>query len=306
MRNIFLIALTLSVCCVVCAQQNPQYTQYIYNMSTVNPGYVYDQPDVISTGLLYRKQWVNIDGSPSSANAFVNVPVGEKIELSVNYINDRIGKVITVNNDYINLDFAYKTQLSRSLKLSYGLKIGLDSFRVSSLGSNVSAEDDAFNQNTSEFQMNFGAGAFLHADNFYVGLSSPNLLPNESTLGDIGVSESALHLFGVAGYIYEISDTIILKPSMLVKQVTGAPVSFDVSVNTLLYNKFEAGVSYRYQESISALAGFRIMPDLRIGYAYDFGINDLNNLSTGSHEIVLLYDFDLLKTSNNYTSPRFY
>lgn len=306
MKNIFLVILTLVVCSIACAQQTPQYSQYTYNMSTVNPGYVYDQPDVISTGLLYRKQWVDIDGSPSSANAFINVPVGEKIELSLNYINDRIGNVIAVKNDFVNLDFAYKTQLSRSLKLAYGLKIGLDSFRVNSIGSNVAAQDEAFGQNTSELQMNFGAGLFLHADSFYVGFSSPNLLPNESKLGSIGVSESELHLFAVAGYIYDVSDAVTLKPSMLIKQVTGAPVSFDVSVNTLLYNRFEAGVSYRYQESISALAGFRIIPDLRIGYAYDFGINDLNNLSTGSHEIILLYDFDLLKTGKNYSSPRFY
>lgn len=306
MKNIFLVALIMLTYSTVCAQQTPQYSQYMYNMSTVNPGYVYDQPDVISLGLLYRKQWVNIDGSPSSANAFVNVPVGEKIELSLNYINDRIGDAIAVTNDFVNVDFAYKTQLSRSLNLAYGLKVGLNSFKVNSLGSNVAAQDDAFGQNTSELQMTFGAGAFLHADSFYVGLSSPNLLPNESKLGSVGVAEDKLHLFAIAGYVHEISDAVTLKPSMVIKQVVGAPVSFDVSVNTLLYNRFEAGVSYRYQESISALAGFRIIPDLRIGYAYDFGINDLNNLSTGSHEIMLLYDFDLLKTGNNYSSPRFY
>lgn len=305
MKYSFLIILALVVCSGVSAQQTPQYSQYMYNMSTVNPGYVYDQPDVISTGLLYRKQWVNIDGSPSSANVFVNVPVGEKIELSLNYVNDRIGDVISIKNDYVNVDFAYKTQLSRSLKLAYGLKVGMDSFRVNSGGSNVS-DDPAFNQNTSELQMNIGAGAFLHADNFYVGISSPNLLPNEAKLGDVGVSQSSMHLFGIAGYVHEISDAVTLKPSMVVKQVIGAPVSFDISANALLYNRFEAGVSYRYQESISALAGFKIMPNLRIGYSYDFGINDLNNLSTGSHEIMLLYDFDLLKTGNNYTSPRFY
>ena len=306
MKNIFLVALTLSVYSVICAQQTPQYSQYMYNMSTVNPGYVYDQPGVISTGLLYRKQWVNIDGSPSSANAFINVPVREKIELSLNYINDRIGNAIAVKNDYINVDFAYKLDISRSLKLGLGLKAGLDSFRITSLGSNVAAEDEAFGKNTSELQMNIGAGAFLYADNFYLGFSSPNLLPNEAKLGSVGVSQNALHLFGIAGYVHEISDAVILKPSMVIKQVVGAPVSFDISANALLYNRFEAGISYRYQESISAIAGFRIIPDLRIGYAYDFGINDLNNLSTGSHEIMLLYDFDLLKTGNNYSSPRFY
>ena len=305
MKYSFLITLAFVVCSVVSAQQTPQYSQYMYNMSTVNPGYVFDQSDVISTGLLYRKQWVNIDGSPSSANVFLNFPVGEKIELTLNYVNDQIGDAIAIKNDYVNVDFAYKTQLSKSLHLAYGLKLGIDSFRVNSLGSNVS-DDPAFGETTSELQLNIGAGAFLYADNFYLGISSPNLLPNEAELGSIGVSENSLHLFGIVGYVYEISDVVTLKPSAVVKQVVGAPISFDISANSLLYNRFEAGVSYRYQESISALAGFRITPDLRIGYAYDFGINDLNNLSTGSHEIMLLFDFDLLKTSKNYSSPRFY
>jgi len=305
MRYSLLIILTIVYCSVVSAQQTPQYTQYIYNLSTVNPAYVKDQPQVISTGLLYRKQWVSVEGSPETANAFVNFPLGEKVELSLNYVNDQIGDAINVKNDFANIDFAYKTQLSSSLNLAYGLKVGLESFRINSSGSDV-ANDPSFSQNESILQLNIGAGFFLFADNFYVGLSTPNLLPNEAEIGDVGVSEDKTHLFGVAGYVYDLSDAVILKPSILVKQVTGAPLSFDVSMNTLLYNRFEVGASYRYQESVSGLLGFKITPDLRIGYAYDFAVGDFSSTSSGSHEIGLLYDFDLLKTGNNYSSPRFY
>jgi len=305
MKNSFLILLTFIFCSIVNAQQIPQYTQYVYNMSTINPAYVKDQPEVISAGLLYRNQWVGIDGAPETAKLFLNFPVGDKVELSLNYVNDRIGDAISIKNDYVNVDFAYKLQLSSSLNLSFGLKAGVDSFRIDALGSNVT-NDLTFSENNSELLLNIGAGAFLYANKFYAGISSPNLLPNDAELGDIGVSEERAHFFGVAGYVYDYSDDIIFKPSVLVKQTIGAPVSFDVSLNSLLYNRFEAGVSYRYQESVSGLLGFRIIPDLRIGYAYDFGIGDFSTTSSGSHEIVLLYDFDLLKTGNNYTSPRFY
>lgn len=290
---------------VVKAQQNPQYTQYMYNMSTVNPGYVYDKPAVISTGLLFRKQWVNIEGSPTTANAFINVPFGDKIEVSLNYVNDRIGDAINIKNDFVNIDFAYKLKLSNSLNVGFGLKTGLDSFRVDALSSNVS-NDAAFSENINQLQMIFGAGAFLYSDNFYFGLSAPNILPNDAELNNVTVSENAIHVYGIGGYIFEVSDNVLLKPSTVLKQAVGAPLSFDVSFNTLLFKRFEAGVSYRYQESFSGLVGFFITPDLRIGYSYDYATNDLNSLGTGSHEIVLLFDFDLLNKGNNYSSPRFY
>ena len=301
-----LVTAVLLLCfAVVQAQQTPQYTQYMYNMGTVNPAYVYDRPDVISTGLLYRKQWLNIDGSPSTANVFINKPFGDNIEVALNYINDRIGDAITIRNDFANVDFAYKINLSRSLKASFGLKAGINSFKVDALSSNV-ASDDAFNDNTNQLQMNLGLGGFLYTDRLYVGVSSPNVLPNEATLNSVTVAEDKIHVYTVAGYVYEASENVLLKPSTVLKLVSGAPVSFDVSLNTLLFKRFEAGVSYRYTESFSGLAGFRITPDLRIGYAYDFPVNDLNTLSSGTHEIMLLFDFDLLKTANNFSSPRFY
>lgn len=305
MRKIIIAVLLLVCYSVVTAQQTPQYTQYMYNMSAVNPGYVYDNPEVISTGLLYRKQWVNIDGSPSTANVFINKPFGDKIEVSLNYINDRIGDAINVKNDFVNLDFAYKLKLSKTFNMSYGVKLGLDSYRINALDSNV-ADDQAFGGNLSTIQMNFGVGGFLFSDNFYAGLSSPNLLPNRAKLGSLTVSQDELIVYGIAGYVYDVSENVLLKPSAVFKQSIGAPLSFDLSFNSLLFKRFEAGVSYRYQESFSGLVGFRVTKDLRIGYAYDFPFNNLNTTSAGSHEIMLLFDFDLLKTGNNFSSPRFY
>ncbi len=287
------------------AQQEPQYSQYMYNMSTVNPAYVVNQSGLISTGLLYRKQWTGLDGSPQTANVFGNIPISEKIELSVNYVNDRIGDAISTNNNFFNIDFAYVTRISDRFRLSYGLKTGINSFKLDASGSNV-ANDPAFADNNAKLQFNVGAGLFLFSHNFYAGISSPNLLPNDVNLGEFGVSETKTHIYGVSGFIFDLVDEVKLKPSMVIKQVIDSPLTFDVSLNSLIYDKFELGVSYRYEDAFIALAGFNITKSLKVAYSYDFSTSELSGYNNGSHEIILLYNFDLLNLSNKYTSPRFY
>lgn len=305
MKSRLILSIALVFCSVMYAQQDPQYSQYMYNMSTVNPAYVNNQRGLISTGLLYRKQWTGIDGSPETANVFGNIPLSEKIELSVNYVNDRIGEAIRTNNNYFNVDFAYITRVSDRFKLSYGLKAGITSFQFNAIGSDVS-DDPAFSDNNSSLQLNLGAGLFLFSNNFYAGISSPNLLPNDVDIDGIGVSRSKTHLYGVTGFVFDLVDEVKLKPSLVIKQVLDSPLTFDVSLNSLIYNKFELGVSYRYEDAFIALAGFNITRNLKVGYSYDFSTSELSGYNNGSHEIILLYNFDLLNLSNKYTSPRFY
>ncbi|WP_027391191.1 MULTISPECIES: type IX secretion system membrane protein PorP/SprF [Aquimarina] len=305
MKSRLIFSIAIVFCSVLYAQQEPQYSQYMYNMSTVNPAYVTNQSGLISTGLLYRRQWTGIEGSPETANVFGNIPLSEKIELSVNYVNDRIGEAISTNNNFFNVDFAYITRISDRFKLSYGLKVGINSFKLDASGSDV-ADDPAFAANNSELQLNIGAGLFLFSNNFYAGISSPNLLPNEVAVDGIGVSQSKTHLYGVTGFVFDLVDEVKLKPSMVIKQVLDSPLTFDISLNSLIYNKFELGVSYRYEDAFIALAGFNITRNLKVGYSYDFSTSELSGYNNGSHEIILLYNFDLLNFSNKYTSPRFY
>ncbi|AXT55460.1 type IX secretion system membrane protein PorP/SprF [Aquimarina sp. MMG015] len=305
MKSRLIFSIAIVFCSVLYAQQEPQYSQYMYNMSTVNPAYVTNQSGLISTGLLYRRQWTGIEGSPETANVFGNIPLSEKIELSVNYINDRIGEAISTNNNFFNVDFAYITRISDRFKLSYGLKVGINSFKLDASGSDV-ADDPAFAANNSELQLNIGAGLFLFSNNFYAGISSPNLLPNDVAVDGIGVSQSKTHLYGVTGFVFDLVDEVKLKPSMVIKQVLDSPLTFDISLNSLIYNRFELGVSYRYEDAFIALAGFNITRNLKVGYSYDFSTSELSGYNNGSHEIILLYNFDLLNFSNKYTSPRFY
>jgi len=305
MKSRFIFSIAIVFCSWGYAQQEPQYSQYLYNMSTVNPAYVTNQSGLISTGLLYRRQWTGIVGAPETANIFSNIPVSEKVELSVNYVNDRIGDAISINNNFLNIDFAYITNVSSRFKLSYGLKTGINSFKLDASNSDV-ADDPAFIDNDSQLQLTIGAGLFLFSNNFYAGISSPNLLPNDVSVNGIGVSQAKTHLYGVSGFIFDVLDEVKLKPSLVIKQVLDAPLTFDVSLNSLLYDRFELGVSYRHEDAFIALAGFNITKNLKIGYSYDLSISELSGFNNGSHEVILLYNFDLLNFSNKYTSPRFF
>ncbi|WP_459210957.1 PorP/SprF family type IX secretion system membrane protein [Aquimarina rhabdastrellae] len=286
------------------AQQQPQYSQYMYNMSVVNPAYV-NADGMVSTGILYRKQWTAIEGAPQTANVFGTIPLSSKIQLSVNYTNDRIGDAIKVNNHYANIDFAYITRITEGLKLSYGLKAGITNFGIDPNGSNVS-DDPVFANQSSTTQLNIGAGIYLYSHNFYFGLSAPNLLPYDVDTNDQRVFESETHLYATTGYVFNVIDEIKLKPSVVAKQVLDAPLTFDASLNALFYDKFELGASYRLDTGFVALASINITKNLRFGYAYDFSTNDLSSYNDGSHEFILLYKFDLLNFSKSYTSPRFF
>lgn len=286
------------------AQQEPQYTQYMYNMSMVNPAYMINEPGIIQFGSLYRTQWVGIDGAPRTANVFAHIPLNDRIELSVNYLNDNIGDKINQSENVFNIDAAYKIKLGNDLNISFGLKMGFDHLNLSAIGSNVSS-DPSFG-NTNKTVLNIGAGIFAFKDAYYLGLSSPNLIPNDVSFNSDVYYRNKPHVFLIGGYVFDIIDDLKLKPSTVVKYVGGAPLSFDLSINALYQEKFELGVSYRYQDAISGLAGFNVTPNLKLGYAYDFNSSKLKSFNNGSHEFILLYKFDLLGLSKTYSSPRFY
>lgn len=296
----FFIVCSLSVF----AQQEPHYTQYMYNMSMVNPGYMINEPGIVQIGSLYRSQWVGINGAPRTANAFAHIPVNEKIELSVNYLNDNIGSDVNLSENIFNIDIAYKIELNNNLNLSFGLKAGFDHLNFSALGSNVSP--DPLFGNTSKTVLNIGAGVFIFKEQYYVGLSSPNMIPSSLDFNNEIFYQDKPHVFLMGGYVFDINEQLKVKPSTVVKYVGGAPLSFDVSINALFLKQFELGASYRYQDAVSGLAGIHVSPNLRLGYAYDFNTSKLKSFNNGSHEFILLYKFDLLGLSKKYSSPRFY
>jgi len=285
------------------AQQEPHYTQYMYNMSVINPAYVIDEPGIVELGSLYRSQWVGLSGAPKTANIFVHIPLNNQVEVSVNYHNDQIGSTYSITQNVFNIDAAYKMKLNETLKLAFGLKGGFNNLNFSYMNTD---NPDPSVERSSTTAINFGAGIFLFDSAYYIGLSSPNLVPSKLAINEIDAYKNTPHLFLVAGYVFDLSYTFKIKPSMVLKEVFGAPLSYDASVNVLYLDRFEIGVSYRNQDAYAGLLGIQVTPSLKLGYSYDYNTSDLGEFNTGSHEFILLYRFDLLGLRKNYSSPRFY
>ncbi|NLP58796.1 type IX secretion system membrane protein PorP/SprF [Lutibacter sp. B1] len=311
MKKIILLFITLFSITTSWAQQDAQYTQYMYNMSVINPAYTTDNIGVINLGALHRTQWVGVNGSPKSSNIFVHTPINEKIEVGFSFVNDDIGNVVKENNLYA--DFAYKLDLEESGNLSFGLKTGVTFFDVNFndfvLESGDVFTDPDFEENINKSFFNIGAGVYYNTDNYYIGLSVPNILNGEYLDRKNGKYQGTeqTHVFLTGGYVFDINDLVKLKPAFMAKTVEGADLSVDITANVLYKDRIEFGIGYRFDDAISGLVNFRATPELRVGYAYDHTTSNLGPFSSGSHELFILYDLDILNLNNGFDkSPRFF
>ena len=293
----------------VSAQQDPEYTHYMYNMSVVNPAYATGVPAMMNFGGLYRTQWVGAVGAPKTFTFFGHTAISDKVEAGLSFISDDIGDGVKKENN-IYADFAYVLKLGGKNKLSLGLKAGLSSMQTNFNGFkfNDPATDMAFVENINTTKPNIGVGAYYFRDNLYVGLSVPNLLKTKYIEEKSGVNafgSENIHTFLTAGYVFQVNDMWKVKPAFMTKFVKGAPISIDLTANVLYNEKFELGAAYRIDDSVSALFNFNVTPTLRVGYAYDYTLTNLGQFNSGTHEIMLLFDLDLLGKGFD-KSPRFF
>jgi type IX secretion system PorP/SprF family membrane protein len=287
----------------VFGQQDAQYTQYMYNMNVLNPAYAGSRGN-LSIGLLGRAQWVGIAGAPQTITLAVNGPIGKNIGLGLSAISDSFGPV-TEQSLYV--DFSYSIKTSEIGRLAFGVKAGASFLNVDLLSLNPNAPEfsNTLTDNINEMYPNIGAGAYYYTDRFYLGLSVPNLIDSahlKETSGVVSTATEEMHYFLTSGYVFQLSDAFKLKPSFLFKGSFGSPLSLDLSTNVLIYDKFELGLSYRFDDSVSAMAGFQVTPEIRVGYAFDYTVSNFGNYNSGSHEILLLFDF----INNKLKSPRFF
>ena len=310
MKKLYLVALVaLASFGDLHAQQDPHYTQYMYNMSVMNPAYAGSKEN-LSMGLLYRKQWVEIEDAPTTGTFFGHSAVGKNVGLGLSVISDKIGPV-EENNVYG--DFSYTLNLGGDHKLAFGVKLGL-TFHNVGLFSDINytlpqQNDPAFSRDITNTYFNFGSGFFYYTNKYYLGLSVPNML--KSTHFDVQRSAEELqfgtetsHYFLTGGYVFDINQSVKFKPFFMLKSAFSAPTSLDVSTNFLFNEKFEVGATYRLDDSFGAMVNYAINPSLRIGYAYDHIVSDLNVTTPSSHEIILLYDLNFPKKVSS--SPRFF
>ncbi|MBL0012313.1 MAG: type IX secretion system membrane protein PorP/SprF [Flavobacterium sp.] len=288
------------------AQQDPHYTQYMYNMNVINPAYAGSKEN-LSFGLLYRKQWVDIEGAPATFSLAGSMPVGKNVGVGLSVISDKIGPV-EENNVYG--DFSYTLNLGGEHRLAFGMKAGATFHKVglfSEIGNgNVpDPNDPAFAEDTNNTFLNIGSGLFYYTQKYYVAFSVPNMLKSKHLdFNGRQYGTETAHYFLTGGYVFDLSENVKFKPFTMIKSSFGAPVSYDISTNFLFYEKFEIGATYRKEDSFGAMVNYAISPNLRIGYAYDHVISDLKVATTSSHEIILLFDLNFPKKVSQ--SPRYF
>lgn len=296
-------------CLSVAAQQDPEYTHYMYNMSVINPAYATGVPAMMNFGGLYRTQWVGAYGAPKTFTFFGHSAISDRIEAGISFISDDIGDGAKKENN-VYADFAYILKLGGKNKLSLGLKAGFSSMQSNFNGFRFTdpQTDYAFSENINATKPNIGVGAYYFRDNLYVGLSVPNLLKSKYIEEKSGVNafgSEEIHTFLTAGYVFQLNDMLKLKPAFMTKIVKGAPIAIDITANVLYNEKFEFGAAYRIDDSVSALFNINVTPTLRVGYAYDYTLTNFGQFNSGTHEIMLLFDLDLLGKGFD-KSPRFF
>ncbi len=284
------------------AQQDPQYTQYMYNTMAINPGYAASK-DYISFVALARTQWVGFSGAPETQTLSFQTPIStDGLGLGINMINDILGpsKETTLEGN-----IAYRIRTSENGNLSFGLRIGGRLFNVDWSKGRFQQPDAVFNENiNNRFLPTLGAGLYYYESNWYGGIAIPNFLKTDH-YNDLAesVAEEKLHYFIIGGYVFDLTSTIKLKPAVLSKIVSGAPVSVDLSANFLWMERFTLGIAYRWEDAISALAGLQVNDRFFVGYAYDLTTSNFQNYNSGTHEVLLRYN---IFKQPKQKSPRFF
>jgi type IX secretion system PorP/SprF family membrane protein len=309
MRTNIKILILLLVSGFSYAQQDSQFTQYMYNTISINPAYAGSR-DTFSVFALHRSQWIGLDGAPQTNNVSVNTPIKDtNVGIGVSIINDKIGPS---DENNIAVDFSYTIPTSDNFKLSFGLKASANLLNIdfNKLSQYDNGDTNLATNIDNKFSPNIGLGFYLHSEDTYVGLSIPYLLDTKhfdryaNTGSSSNLAKQDIAYYLTVGHVFELNENLKFKPSVLTKLIQGAPVGFDFSANFLINEKFVAGASYRLNAAVSGLLGFQATDSWFIGYSYDFDTTGLSNYNSGSHELFLR--FEIFNRYSKIYSPRFF
>lgn len=290
------------------AQNQFHMTQYMIHQPFINPASmgIYDN---MNGSIFYKNQWTGFDGAPQLIGFNFNSPIGGlSNRLGLTVVNDRIG---VHNNTDIAASYSYTLKLGEESTLSFGLSASLRLAQSDFADVETNIVDPEFSANTPTLAMpNFKFGAYYRTKKFYVGIALPNLLKNEIDYGtDFSGSTSFdfsdWHFYLHSGYSFTLSEKLDLNTSMIFKHVAGAPFQIDLSTVFSIQKKFGIGFNYRTSNDLSALLRFRLNPYLEMGYAYDFSFSELRNFSSGSHEIMLIFDIYNKDKKPDMAMPRY-
>ena len=288
------------------AQQDPQFTQYMFNMLPLNPAYA-GSAERVSIKALSRHQWVGFDGAPTTQTLTIHSPVWhESLAIGGTLMRDSHGPVTQYT---FMADVAYRIFMGDA-KLAFGLQGGLNLLQGEFGSLNpLDPGDQVFQQSVnSKADPQFGFGVMYYSDRGYIGLSAPKLLNTEffetDSLAFVSEPGQKPHYLLSGGYVFDLGVYHKFKPTFLVKAVEGAPVSFDLSANFLFFEKFWLGAMYRHTDAVGLLAQYHLTNDLSVGYAYDYPLSTLRNYSGGSHEIMIGFEFG--NKVKGVRSPRYF
>ncbi len=309
MKKISILALIVILSKTISAQQDAMFTHYMYNTLGVNPAYAGSR-EALAVTALHRSQWLGFPGAPVTQTFTAHTPMkSDKIGLGLSVINDKIGPMQTAS---VYADFAYHLKLNSKSKLSLGVKAGGNLFNATLADLQVTQSNDvAFASNLqSRFLPNFGFGAYYYTQRFYAGLSIPKLLENRFETNQISGSANLFwekrHYFVIAGTMIDINETFQFKPTALVKITNGSPAQADLTAQFVYNKKFALGAMYRTNSAVGALLGFFLGEQLYGGYSFDWStVNKTGRYNSGTHEIMLRYDF-IYRDKAKIKSPRYF
>lgn len=290
------------------AQQAPQYSQYMFNHMALNPAYA-GSWGFLTTTFIYRKQWVNLNGAPTTQSFALHAPSrNQRHGFGMSFFNDQIG-VTRMSN--LNLAYAYRIPLGGNATLALGLQGAIGNYnnqlggvRTGSLITNGTT-DPAFQGNVNVWIPNAGTGVFFSTKHFYLGLSAPDLIENNLHDSDDPNGGGRRHYFATSGLVIGKEEAAVkFKPSVLLKFQPSTPMGLDLNAHFLFVDRFWLGVSYRVEDAVVGMFEWQISPWFRIGYAYDFTLSQLSDYSSGSHEFML--GIDLNFKSKGMVSPRWF
>ena len=261
---------------------------------TSNPAYPATE-SFIHLNSITRLQWIGLEGSPSTFSFGAHMPLeNKKVGVGLTLITDEVGPV---SNTHFTLNYAYRITIFNSMTLSMGIKGGITSYRADISNLTVIDENDPnFISDERKIMPNLGFGFYLYNQNYFVGFSIPKLI--ETSIDEeyaTSFKELRRHYYIVAGYNFELTPTWTLKPTIYTRAVSGAPSSNDITLYAIYDKQFGFGVMYRIGDAVGAFVDVQVNNQLTIGYGYDFSTNSLLGMNSGTHELLLTYEFNSFK-----------
>ncbi len=298
LKNVLVTSLLL-ISISASAQQLPQFTQYVYNTMSINPAYAGSR-ETLNVTALHRNQWAGIEGNPTTSTLSIHTPIKfSDLAVGLSYINDNLGFEKT---NYVYADISYTVPLSAEVNMAVGLKGGFTNYRLTTPDEN----DPFFAGGFTEWNPNMGAGVYISSNKWYVGISSPRILNTDLNQGEFQALERNSY-YAIAGMVFDLSENTKFKPTAILKYTNGAPASYDFTANLLFFEKFWVGASYRFNDadSFGVVADYAISNSFRLGYAYDVPTAQVRPYSTGTHEIILIYELPR-RWLGGVKSPRYF